>query len=376
MRVRSAFLTILLLIPGLLLAKGGLDAKASYESVKKDLKAGRHAEALATCEQALREPLDDVTRWGFLIGAGLAAQKLGRAEEALEHLERFLAEHHERGAKAGPEWQKRREGVQRQADLLEQGLLSDKGRVTFDSSPAGATVTLDGEPAGTRGPATTPFTVFLAAGRHALRLERQGFSAAELDVTVAAGRRDTIHVPLVAAPKPAPIVTPLPAPAPAPKAEAPKPAPVIAQPTPEPPAPSPSTPVDPAPRAESGATRLPPLWGWIAVGTGGVLALSGIPFTIMAVNASNAAGDVGGANADEHKALYDAKVADMRRDQALSWVFYGVGAAAAIGGATYLTIAALRERDTTSRAENEPSGLQPGFVPLDGGGIVTVGGRW
>ena len=135
MRVRSAFLTILLLIPGLLLAKGGLDAKASYESVKKDLKAGRHAEALATCEQALREPLDDVTRWGFLIGAGLAAQTLGRAEEALEHLERFLAEHRERGAKAGPEWQKRREGVQRQADLLEQGLLSDKGRVTFDSSP-------------------------------------------------------------------------------------------------------------------------------------------------------------------------------------------------------------------------------------------------
>jgi len=354
------------------------DLKALYETVKADLKAGRTAEALATCERALAEqPADAELRWGFQIGAGLAADKLGRPAEALGHLERFLVDHEARrrdpsaalGAGRGADWEQRRKGVQAQADRLEQALLTENARVSFESSPPGATVTLDGQPPRGADNATTPLRVFLAPGPHKLRLEREGFVSAELDVTVKVGRRDTVHVPLVALQKaaPAPIVTPLQAAAPVAASPVKAPAKAVT------PAASPVASAAVPMTVQTKAPALRPVWGWLAVGVGGAVLLGGIPFTVLAATDADKLGSIDphlGAEAGAKR--YHELENSMNTNQTVAWVLYGLGAAIAAGGATYLVFFADHAADDGPGTTT----LQPGLVPLEGGAALTLRGGW
>lgn len=375
----TLLLALLVVLPALPAAAGPRDLKARYETVKTDLKAGRTAEALATCEQALAEqPADAELRWGFLIGAGLAADKLGRPIEALGYLERFLADHEAKrdssaalGAGRGAEWEQRRKGVKAQAERLEQALLAEYARVTFESSPAGAVATLDGQPPRGADATTTPLRLFLAPGPHKLHLERAGFAPVDLDVTVMAGRRDTVHVPLVEVQKVAPAPTPVPLQAAAPVAATPAkaPAPGVAPPSTLAKAATPA----PAVVAAKAPARLRPLWGWLAVGTGAAVLLSGIPFTVLAADDADELGSIDprlGAEAGAKR--YRELESSMNTNQALAWVLYGVGAAVAAGGATYLVFFADGDAPATSGA----TALQPGLVPLVGGAAFTVSGGW
>lgn len=86
------------------------------------------------------------------------------------------------------------------ASLREPLAAARMGTVTVSSSPAGAEVRVDGEPAG-----TTPVELRLAPGEHAIVLRRPGYASAERRVVVEA--RGTAAVALELAPL-APIAGP------------------------------------------------------------------------------------------------------------------------------------------------------------------------
>lgn len=71
-----------------------------------------------------------------------------------------------------------------------QALLSP---ITFDITPADATLTLDGHPLGT-GPLTGPIQI--AAGSYALEISHEGYETARRDLTVAASTPQTVSVAL------------------------------------------------------------------------------------------------------------------------------------------------------------------------------------
>jgi PEGA domain-containing protein len=190
---------------------GTAGARQLFNSGETKYKAGDYAGALNDFEAA--DAIKAAPQAARFIG--LCQDKLGHYADAVAAYERFLADV---PAKLAGE-----------ADAIKSRIAEIKampGRMHIDSSPPGATVTLDGKPQAS----PTPFDIDVSAGTHAIHATLGGHDPADKTVTVAFASKQDVSLQLnAAAPAQPPVVAVVPV------VEAPPPA----APPPPPPPPEP-----------------------------------------------------------------------------------------------------------------------------------------
>jgi hypothetical protein len=213
-------------------------AKKHYSEGEKKFNAGDYAGAV-TDFQAANEVKGTPQAERYI---GLAEDKLGHLQSAADWYEKFLAHVPEKMAAMGDEIRKR------QAEIKAM-----PGKVRIESTPPGATITIDDKPQAS----PTPTEVELSPGSHKVKFAEPGRLPSEKQIDVAFASTQTVTAALDAEPPPA----------------APPPPPVAAA---EPPAPPPPPPPPPQPRS------LVPAYvtGGLAVVAAGV----GTVFGVMALN--------------------------------------------------------------------------------------------
>jgi hypothetical protein len=143
---------------------------------------------------------------------GLCEDKLGHPQTAVDWYDKFLAHVPDKLADKGDEVRKR-----------EAEIKAMPGRVHIESTPPGASITVDDKPQS--GP--TPTDVDLAPGQHTIKLSQQGRLSASKTVDVAYASKQTVSsnlepdlpaatpgLPVAATPPPAPETPPPPPPPP------------------------------------------------------------------------------------------------------------------------------------------------------------------
>ena len=135
---------------------------------------------------------------------GLCEDALGHFQVAVDWYDKFLAHVPDKMASQGDEIKKR-----------EGEIKALPGKVHIDSTPPGATVTIDDKPAA----APTPTDVDLPPGAHVVKLTATGRLPTQKSIDVAFASSQTVTATLDAQPTPALVPPP-----PAPVAEAPPPA--------------------------------------------------------------------------------------------------------------------------------------------------------
>jgi hypothetical protein len=185
---------------------------------------------------------------------GRCLEELGRYPAAIEWYEKFLSHVPERMSVLADRTRKRTIAIR-----------AMPGKVHIDSKPAGASVTVDGQPAS--GPA--PLDLELAPGTHAISVSAAGHVKLDKSVDVGFASSQTVSAELESEAPAAPIVA----------AADPQPAEVAATEDATPQAPQPEQPAPPPP--STSASRAPAyVTGGIAVVAAGVGAI----FGIMALN--------------------------------------------------------------------------------------------
>ena len=182
--------------------KGDLNAaKKHYAEGEKKFKAGDFAGALV-----------DFTAANDIKSTPHAERYLGLSEDALGHFpaaaewyEKFLAHVPDKMAAQGDEIRKR-----------EAEIKAMPGKVHIESTPAGASVTIDDKPQAS----PTPLDADVAPGAHVVKFTAPGRAAAAKNIDVAFASTQTVSAELeeVAPPPPPPPVAAAPPPAPAPAA--------------------------------------------------------------------------------------------------------------------------------------------------------------
>lgn len=191
-----------------------------------------------------------------------------------------------------------------------------------------------------------PRMIWLPFGRHTLTTTLDGH---EQDVRV-------IEVSSKAPQRHRILLAPSPPLAPAESAPVLPPAPPPVAAVPAPPKPAVVRPIDPPPaRRQAPAEPQRGVWPWVALGVGAASVTTGVVFHVLARQSMERARGLpeGGA--------YRAEVSALERDIALTYVGYGVGAAA-IGAGSYLLLRPERE------------GMIVSAAPVPGGAVVAL--RW
>jgi len=191
-----------------------------------------------------------------------------------------------------------------EARLVEKGVQ----QVTVLSTPAGATVLVDGNPVG-----VTPWTSEIPPGPHRLELRRDGYGPAEQSLDLPADHATEVTVTLTA-PAQAPVST-----APTPTSAVEKPAPA---------APGPPPPNAEAPSSGPPFTTL----GWIGIGVGGAALSGGLAFELLRRGAES------DAKSDKTQVGYADHLSTMEGRQTAARVLVGVGAAFAVAGGVLLWV--------------------------------------
>jgi hypothetical protein len=185
-------------------------ARKSYGEGEKAYGAGDYAAAYDHFKKAYELiPTPHAEYW-----MGMALYKQNKDAEALPALEKFL--NNPNSSKAGEE------KVAEAKAALEDLKGKQGGELVLATTPAGATVTIDGDAQ----PGETPMTVRLKPGTHKVTITSPGYETKEMEVNVIAGQKNDQNVELTLAeggaePVPAPIpVDPEPGPTePTPAAE-------------------------------------------------------------------------------------------------------------------------------------------------------------
>lgn len=167
-------------------ATAAAPSKADQEAAKKKLAAGKKLLDAKSWQAALAEleaayALDP--KPAALLGKARAERELGRRADAYASYERARDQH-----------AKELDFAQRaEVDKALKELALVTGTLAVRTSEAGATVTIDGKPAGTT-PLAAP--VRLDEGTHAVRIEKPGFDPVEKQVAVAGQKAASIDLPL------------------------------------------------------------------------------------------------------------------------------------------------------------------------------------
>ncbi len=149
-------------------------AKAGKAAFKK----GRYDDALTAFRVAYRK----APRPKYLYNQGLVHSKLGRHEEAISALERYLHE--------APH-AKDREKVETTLDFMKQKLEETQVPLVVLTRPAGAALSIEGARSVT---GTTPWSAWLPPGRYTLTVSRKGQDDVSLDLVLVIGEPQKIEI--------------------------------------------------------------------------------------------------------------------------------------------------------------------------------------
>jgi tetratricopeptide (TPR) repeat protein len=217
--------------------------------------------------------------------------------------------------------------------------LRGKGvqQMTVLSTPAGATVALDGAPIG-----VTPATLDVPPGHHHLALMLRGYADTERDIDLPADH--ALDVVLELAPAPAPDQA-------TPAAAAPAAAAAAA------PAPAPSAPV----HAENRGLGL---WPYVTLGAGAAALAGALTFELMRKSSEESAKDA--STQVEYKDHYDTMVSQRTTAR----VLVGVGGALVVTGGVLLAI------DLGNASPNKKAAARLGIAPTSGGFTGSLAGSF
>ena len=163
------------------------NAKVAFNAAAKAFDEGKFEEAAEGFKKANDLAPHPVPEFR----AAEAYDRAGKVPEAIAAYEGLLANPKKDGA-----------GEERLAKAKERldELKKVPGEVNVVSTPAGAAVTVDGEPK----PGETPMTLKLAPGKHSIQVVAEGYDSMTLEVDVAPGSSGEQKIELVAKPPPEP----------------------------------------------------------------------------------------------------------------------------------------------------------------------------
>jgi tetratricopeptide (TPR) repeat protein len=306
-----------LVLPSTALGQDRL-ARTHYEAGSAYYQQGRYEEALREFEEAYR--LSSEGRRAVLhYNIGLAHERLGHLTDAIDALRRYL--------EGSPNADDAEIVTERMRTL--QARLDSTG-IVLTVSEEGAGVVVDGEARGTT-PLTEPVRV--TPGAHEVRVEKDGFHAVTIHVTVPAGERVTVRANLVPAAEPAPAADV-------------------------------QAPIDTR-RREPGGGGAGPL-PWILFGVGGASAIGGVLFGANALARRDEANDAAGRERGD----YDSAREAAKRSALLADVAFGVTVAAVVTGVILMVTSGGGGDDDVAR--NEGTIVAP--VAFDGGGGLAIAG--
>lgn len=286
------------------------EARTHFASGSSYYSQGRYDDALREFTEAFRLA-SDPNKPLMLFNMAQAQERLGRIEEAVASFRRYL--------ELDPNAEGRAAIEERVRTLTERlGATA----IVLTVSEEGAHVFVDGHEVGTT-PLPGPLTV--APGSHELRVEKDGFQAFRLRVSVDAGRQVEADATLVALVGPTSTVTP----------------PVTS---------ARERPGRPLPWILGGAAVL-------AVGAGTLLG-------VLALGKSDDAADESAGNRD----LYDEHLADAETLAAAADICFGVGIAA---GAVSIVLFLIGGQDDSAPATTS---VRVSPLALRGGGGLVLGG--
>ena len=308
--------------------EGMAEARDHYDRGRALYEAGHYAEALAE----LRRANELAPSYRIQRSIGLVQGELGDYAGAVASLERFL----EAGGDAvTPDERK-------DAEAHVQQYLPHVAVLDVTTRPAGATLLIDGAPAGA---APLPRPVMLNAGHHTLAAVLDGYTETTKDIDVAGGDHVRVEIELPQLPPPAKAAEAAPIPPPAPR----------------PPPPPSSAPAPLAPRP-----RHVPWIGWAA--TGALAAGAAVTGTAALV----ALGDLRDKRLNQATAGPELDALSNRAKAfALVSDLCTVGAVAAAGISLYFTVLTLLT-PRAPRSLDAPATVRVGAGP----GILVVDYRY
>lgn len=277
----SASMTLTPCLPAFAQKKADTTKAAPKKAAKKPTKADRDkakaafirgnekfdAGDFAGAAEAYKEANETLPAPQAVYKMALALDKAGKGPEAMEAYKQFLD--------APPPENMAGQKTSAEARLQELGL----GTIKLSSTPAGAMVKVDGQPAA--GP--TPLTLSLKPGPHTLEISAPDHEPATRELTVSAASSTEVAVELKALPPPAP--------------------PPVQPPPPETAAPPPP----PPPKEEPKPSKIP---AYVTLGLAGAGAVVGTVFGFKALSSKNSFNDSPTTkNADD--AERNALIADM-----------------------------------------------------------------
>jgi tetratricopeptide (TPR) repeat protein len=297
------------------------DAKARYEQGAAAYAAGRFKDAVDLFLEA--DALAPSAPLSFNIAR--AYEKLGDDSGALRWYRDYL--------RRAPDAANAKD-VQAAVDGLENR-LAKKGvqQLTVLSTPAGATVTVDGRPVG-----VTPWTGDLLPGKHSVGLSLRGYDDQTLEVELAGHRSRDLTATLVQSA-----------------------APVVPAATAGTPAAVPVTPAPNAPAREAASGGLG-IWPWVTLGAGGAALGGALVFELLR------RGSEGDAEADDTQIGYQEKLDQMESHQTTARILAGVGGALVVTGGVLLAI------DLGSSPKQSAASLS--IAPTPGGAFAAASGKF
>lgn len=300
---------------------------AAYEAGKAALEAENLKGALVHFKSALALAEGDEGRvWQLLIAISLTYKDMGQPGYTLEYHQRFLAETKDHIDIMPPKWKKRRAWVERDIEALQTEAGKTHGYLSVTSSPRGAAVLINGEPAGADGDAKTPYALYIQPGTYTVRVRHQGQESAARELVVRAGKTHPLTFKLNEAKAEAP-------PAERAKADAPKEV-ADAQVSPSPEATLSAEPsLTPRPRTLRIAL------GWSTAGVG-IASVAGGAILLGLAQADQSASEAEGITQVEAQGYID----DANAKLTPGWVLVGVGSAAVVAGVLWAYLNVTQER--------------------------------
>ena len=291
-------------------AANGKLSDAAYEAGKTALDANNLEGALVHFKSALALAEGDEGRaWQLLIAISLTYKDMGQPGYRLEYHQRFLAETKDHLEVMAPKWKKRRAWVEQDIEALQTEAGKTHGYLSVTSTPRGADVLIDGEPAGADGDATTPYALYIKPGDYQVSVRHKGETSEARTLQARAGKTHPLSFKLSVASAPA-----------VPQAAAPAAAPSEIV----------TAPAQYKPRPRTMRIAL----GWSTAGVG-IASVGGGAILIGLAKADQAA-----ANATENQIKAQGFIDDANSKLTPGWVLVGVGSAAVVAGVlwAYLNI--------------------------------------
>jgi len=166
-----------------------------FAAAKQALQQKRYDDAIGLFRALHKGAGAGPDMWFARLGLALAYQLKGDAEPAIHHFRSFL-----KASEADPRagkgtWPAKRAEARRTIDELVGTLLQTHAELHVTSSPASATVRIEGV-ALPRPDAGTPRHLYIKPGRHRVKVRKDGFKTEELNIELEEGDRRTVHLSL------------------------------------------------------------------------------------------------------------------------------------------------------------------------------------